>query len=213
MTEIEIGGQPCLLQEPAVEAIGSIALTHGAGGNRDAYILQTFANALAANGFYVARFDLPFRREGRKGPPRAAEASAARECISLVAQGLRDQFGLPVTIGGHSFGGRQASMLASVDQRFQAVLLLSYPLHPPDKPEQLRTDHFPAIHTPAFFVHGARDPFGSPEEMGAVIPLIPARTHLELAAGQGHDLRRADAPGIAELFRGWLTASAGLAGA
>ena len=80
-----------------------------------------------------------------------------------------------VFLGGHSYGGRQASMLAASDPAVTpALLLLSYPLHPPRRPEQLRTAHFPDLRTPALFVHGVRDPFGSREEMEAALALIPA---------------------------------------
>lgn len=70
------------------------------------------------------------------------------------------------------------------------LLLLSYPLHVPDKPDQLRTEHFPNLRTPSFFVHGARDPFGTPDEMRKALALIPGRHELQLVEGAGHDLRR-----------------------
>ncbi len=69
------------------------------------------------------------------------------------------------------------------------LLLLSYPLHPPRKPEQKRDAHFPKLQTPALFVHGSRDPFGSPEEMERALKLIPARTELVIREGAGHDLK------------------------
>jgi len=70
----------------------------------------------------------------------------------------------------------------------EGLLLLSYPLHPPRKPEQLRTQHLPKLRTPALFVHGTRDPFGSPEEMERALSLIPAKNRLLLIEGAGHDL-------------------------
>jgi hypothetical protein len=68
------------------------------------------------------------------------------------------------------------------------LLLLSYPLHPPKKPEQVRTDHFPNLRTPALFVHGSRDGFGSIEELTSALKLIPARTEQMLVRGAGHEL-------------------------
>lgn len=68
------------------------------------------------------------------------------------------------------------------------LLLLSYPLHPPRKPSQLRTQHLPNLQTPAMFVHGTRDPFGSFEEMEAALRLIPAKHLLMPVEGAGHDL-------------------------
>jgi predicted alpha/beta-hydrolase family hydrolase len=80
-------------------------------------------------------------------------------------------------------------MLATDDQKVAAgLLLLSYPLHPPRKPAELRTRHFPQLHTPALFVHGGRDPFGSHEEMKASLKLIPAPTVLLEVEGAGHEL-------------------------
>ena len=68
------------------------------------------------------------------------------------------------------------------------LLLLSYPLHPPRKPEQLRTQHLPDLRTASLFVHGTRDPFGTVEEMEAALQLIPARKELMAVEGAGHDL-------------------------
>jgi predicted alpha/beta-hydrolase family hydrolase len=95
----------------------------------------------------------------------------------------------PVFLGGHSYGGRQASMLAAeVPMIASGLLLLSYPLHPPRNPAQLRTAHFPSLQTPALFVHGSRDPFGSESELRAAIELIAAKTSLLMIEGAGHDL-------------------------
>jgi len=94
-----------------------------------------------------------------------------------------------VFLGGHSYGGRQASMLAASDATLvDALLLLSYPLHPPNRPSELRTAHFPTLHTPALFVHGARDAFGTNEELAAALKLIPARTELLTIENSGHEL-------------------------
>jgi uncharacterized protein len=68
------------------------------------------------------------------------------------------------------------------------LLLLSYPLHPPQRPAELRTAHFPRLQTPALFVHGARDSFGSLDEMEVALTLIPTRTELLPVSGAGHEL-------------------------
>jgi hypothetical protein len=92
-------------------------------------------------------------------------------------------------LGGHSYGGRQASMLAAGEpQLADGLLLLSYPLHPPKQPLQLRTAHLPSLQVPAFFVHGTRDGFGSISEMESALRLIPARTELLPVEGAGHEL-------------------------
>ena len=98
-----------------------------------------------------------------------------------------------VFLGGHSYGGRQASMLCAEETekesgKIPGLLLLSYPLHPPRKSAQLRTQHFFTLHTPPFFVQGTRDPFGSIEEIELALKLIPAKTKLLIVEGAGHDL-------------------------
>jgi uncharacterized protein len=106
-------------------------------------------------------------------------------------------------MGGHSYGGRQSSMLcAEMPELVAGLLLLSYPLHPIRKPEELRTQHLPSLRTPALFVHGTRDPFGTIAELEPAIEMIPARTKLVEVQGAGHDLgfkgkaRAAELPGI-----------------
>ena len=74
-----------------------------------------------------------------------------------------------------------------------ALLLLSYPLHPPGKPQQMRTDYFPNLRTPALFVHGTKDPFGGADEVREAIKLIPARTELLIVEKAAHDLKQAGA--------------------
>jgi predicted alpha/beta-hydrolase family hydrolase len=102
-----------------------------------------------------------------------------------------------VMLGGHSYGGRQATMLAAEDPAIaDGLLLLSYPLHPPRKPGSLRTAHFPKLQTPALFVHGTRDPFGSIEEMTEALRAIPALHKLVEMDKLGHELSPAIAPAI-----------------
>jgi len=93
-------------------------------------------------------------------------------------------------LGGQSYGGRQATMLAAEQPGLVAGLLLfSYPLHPPGKPERLRTEHFPRLSAPCVFVQGTSDPFGSPDELRPMIAAIPATTELIPIQGAGHDLK------------------------
>ena len=98
-----------------------------------------------------------------------------------------------IFLGGHSYGGRQSSMLcAELSEKepdlVPGLLLLSYPLHPPRKPEQQRTQHLPSLRTPSLFVHGTRDPFGSIAELEQALKMIPAKTKLLAVDGAGHDL-------------------------
>jgi uncharacterized protein len=177
------------LHEPANPSGGTIVLAHGAGSNCQSKLLVEMSNALAATGFAVLRFDLPFRSERRTGPPSPGSAGRDRDGLRRAVGLMRERGSGPVYMGGHSYGGRQATMLASEDSRLvEGLLLLSYPLHPPRKPAQLRTSHFPKLNTPALFAHGTRDPFGTIEEMESALKLIPARHVLFQIESAGHDL-------------------------
>jgi uncharacterized protein len=182
-----------------------LLLTHGAGSNRNAPLLFALANAFSKHGVEVLRYDLPFRQERAKGPPRPSDAARDREGLREQISKIREKHPEQVWLGGHSYGGRQSSMLAAEAPGLaDRLLLLSFPLHPPGKPEQLRTGHFPKLHTPAMFVHGSRDPFGSIEEMRKAIQLIPAPVSLIEAEGAGHDLGRDHAALASKIVRAFL---------
>jgi predicted alpha/beta-hydrolase family hydrolase len=139
----------------------------------------------------VLRCNLPFRQERPYGPPFPAQAEADRNGLKQAIAELRGVVPGRIFLGGHSYGARQASILASEEPGLvDRLLLLSYPLHPPKKPEQLRTAHFSKLQTPALFVHGSKDPFGSIDEVRAALELIPAATILSIIEKAGHDLNR-----------------------
>lgn len=170
--------------------MNGIVLTHGAGSNADAPLLVALAAAFEGAGWRAVRYNLPFRQARRSGPPFPAQAAADRTGLADAVAKMRTSVDGKVAIGGHSYGGRQASMLAAEQPGLiDALLLLSYPLHPPKKPQQLRTAHFPDWRTPALFVHGTRDPFGSVEELGAAIAEIPASTRIITVERAGHELK------------------------
>jgi hypothetical protein len=159
---------------------------------------MALVNALGEAGVYVVRYDLPFRQDRPHGPPRPGDAARDREGLRAEVVKIRESKGGKVWLGGHSYGGRQASMLAAESSGVvDGLLLLSYPLHPPKKPEQLRTAHFPNLQTPALFAHGSRDPFGSLVELEAAIAWIPAATRIMEIEGAGHELGR-DHAGLAK---------------
>jgi uncharacterized protein len=177
------------LHAPAKSNGDSIALTHGAGANCQAKLLVEMCDALAAVGFTVLRFDLPFRSARPFGPPRPGSADRNREGLRRAAAVLKRKFPSRVFLGGHSYGGRQASMLVAEDpDTADGLLLLSYPLHPPNKPSELRIKHFRSLGKPAFFVHGARDPFATVTELQSALALIPAPHGLMEVDGAAHDL-------------------------
>jgi hypothetical protein len=166
-----------------------IVLTHGAGANCQTSLLTALAEAFAMAGLTVLRVDLPFRQARAFGPPRPGDAARDRDGLKNAAKALRKQIPGRVFLGGHSYGGRQDTILAASGlELVDGLLLLSYPLHPPGKPAQLRTQHLPDLKTPSMFVHGTRDPFGSIEEMESALKLIPAKHLLIPVEGAGHDL-------------------------
>src|SRR6185312_414483 len=177
------------LHEPAQAKGDGLVLTHGAGANCQSKLLIALADAFSNAGYLVLRCDLPFRQSRPHGPPLPAMAARDREGLRRAVDMLRSKTSGRIFLGGHSYGGRQGSMLvAEQPQLVAGLLLLSYPLHPPRKPAQLRTAHFPQLKTPSLFVHGGRDPFGSHDEMKAALQLIPAKTMLMEIEGAGHEL-------------------------
>ncbi len=169
-----------------------LALTHGAGSDARAPLLVSLARAFCEAGVVVLRYDLPFRVARAGGPPFPAAAARDREGVARAVEELRRRVQGRVFAGGHSYGGRQTAMVAAERPGMaDGLLLLAYPLHPPRKPDQPRTAFFPEWRTPALFVHGTRDPFGTVEELRAAIERIPARVDLLAVEGAGHDLRQA----------------------
>ncbi|HEX6440792.1 MAG TPA: alpha/beta fold hydrolase [Stellaceae bacterium] len=178
------------LHRPGKAGGDGLVLTHGAGGDCRMPLLVVAAEAFAATGFSVLRCDLPFRQRRPKGPPSPA-AAADRAGLKQAVAAMRELVSGRVFLGGQSYGGRQASMLAAEEPDLVAGLLLfSYPLHPPGKPERLRIEHFPSLRGPVVFVSGTADPFGTPDELRTAIALIPAPTRLIAIDGAGHDLKR-----------------------
>jgi predicted alpha/beta-hydrolase family hydrolase len=166
-----------------------LVLTHGAGSNCEAPLLVMLADAFCLSGLNVLRCDLPFRQLRPHGPPAPGSAGRDQQGLRSAIASVRRLTTGRVFLGGHSYGGRQASMLAADDSGLvSSLLLLSYPLHPPQRPGELRTAHFPRLRTPALFVHGSRDGFGSIEEMEAALKLIAVTTQLLPLTAAGHEL-------------------------
>jgi predicted alpha/beta-hydrolase family hydrolase len=160
------------------------------------------AEAFCAAGYCVLRWDLPFRQARTRGAP-GGSGERDREGIRQAAQRLRELAPrVPLYLAGQSYGGRQSSVVAAEDSSVaDGLLLLSYPLHPPGRPAQLRTEHFPKLRVPALFVHGTRDPFGTVDEMVNAIKLIPATVRLEIVGGAGHGVP----PATAASMPAWLS--------
>jgi len=190
VTPFAEGGVRGFLHRSNGAAERGLVLTHGAGGNCRAPLLVVAAEAFGAAGFVVLRCDLPFRQRRPSGPPSPAGAAADRAGLRAAVAAMRGIVLGPVFLGGQSYGGRQATLLAAEEPELvSALLLFSYPLHPPGKPERLRTEHFPRLRATALFVHGTTDPFGTIDELRGALTMIPAQTRLLPIKGAGHDLR------------------------
>ena len=190
-TPFDEGSVRGFLERPAGALRDGLVLTHGAGGDSRMSLLVAVAGAFAAAGVCVLRCDLPFRQRSPHGPPSPSTAAGDRAGLRDAVAALRAIVPGRVFLGGQSYGGRQASMLAAEDPELAAgLLLLSYPLHPPGKPERPRTEHFPALRAPSLFVHGPRDPFATTDELRAALASIPAPVELIEIADAGHDLAR-----------------------
>lgn len=195
--------------------VHAVALWPGAGSSRDHPSLAAIAEAL--DPLPVARFDFPYRREGRRAPDRANKLIASLRAD--VAE-LCDELGTSpehLVIGGRSMGGRMCSMAvagatgatargADVHEEplpVAGLMLLGYPLHPPGRPERLRTEHLPGVSVPTLMIQGDRDPFGTPDEMKAARALIAGPVTSVTIPGARHELKGQDGL-IIETIRDWL---------
>jgi predicted alpha/beta-hydrolase family hydrolase len=185
---------------------GALLLTPGAGSGRNHPTLVGIEQAVAP--LPVARIDFPYRREGRRAPDRAPKliACIVEEAAALVA----DAHVKPgrLVLGGRSMGGRMCSLAVGEGLPAAGLVLLSYPLHPPGKPEALRVDHFGALELPCLFVSGTKDPFGSPAELEAHTAAIPGPVTHVWIEGAGHEVKNIKSDPrqtrVIEAVAGWL---------
>jgi predicted alpha/beta-hydrolase family hydrolase len=180
----------------------ALLLTPGAGSDRNHRSLVAIEERVAP--VPVSRIDFPYRREGRKSPDRAPKLIA---CVREEAARLAERVGCRpdrIVLGGRSLGGRMCSMAVADGLPAAGLVLISYPLHPPGRPAQLRVEHLPQLAVPCLFVSGTRDPFGTPDELIAHTAAIAgAVTHVWIE-GAGHGLKGADAT-VADAVARWLT--------
>lgn len=186
-------------------AVAGLILAPGASAGRDQPALVAIDEAVSAAGVRVERIDFPYRLAGRRAPDRppvllATVVEAAAGCARAwhLAPGR-------IALGGRSMGGRMCSMAVAEGLGAAALVLVSYPLHPPGKPERLRTEHFAALDVPCLFVSGTRDAFGSPRELEAATAAIPGPVTHSWVDGGGHGLRGKDAQ-VARAVRDWVVA-------
>jgi hypothetical protein len=185
------------------DLVKGVVLTPGAGAGRDHSTLVAIDVALSTSGIEVERVDFPYRKAGRRSPDRppvliATVVEAARTLASALGTGTER-----LALGGRSMGGRMCSMAVAEGLPAAALVLVSYPLHPPGKPEQARTSHFGALEIPCLFVSGTRDAFGTPDELTAATAAIPGLVTHEWIEGGDHGLRGRDEH-VAESIRDWI---------
>lgn len=166
-------GDARVLRRTAPGAIGEVVLTHGAGGGIGAPDLVRLAADLPRNGFSVSLVEMPWRVQGKKLAPRPALIDEAY--LSVIA-GLRPK--APFVLGGRSAGARSACRIAA-EVGADGVLALSFPLHPPGRPERSRLDELVGAGVPTLVVQGGHDAFGRPEEFPESLELavVPAADH------------------------------------
>lgn len=148
----------------------TLILAPGAGAGQKSPFMVRFAAAIAARGVDTVTFDFPYREEGRRIPDGNATLEACwRAVIAAVSRRLAPTE--KIAIGGKSMGGRIASQVAASGEAgaTTGLVLLGYPLHPPGKPQQLRTAHLPRLRVPSLFIQGTRDAFGTPAELSAAL--------------------------------------------
>lgn len=172
--------------------VDGLVLTPGASAGRGHSGLLAIEHAVASVGVTVERVEFPGQAAGRR---RTDPPAVCIETVRTAATDLAGSLGVPtnrVAVGGRSFGGRMCSMAVAEGLEVAALVLVSYPLHPPGKPDRLRTEHFPALDLPCLFVSGRRDAFATPDELEGETGAIPGPVTLALVDGD-HSLRRSEA--------------------
>ena len=182
--------------------MGHLLLFPGAGASRDQATLVALDEGLRP-AWTTVRADFPYRKAGRRAPDRPPVLMAAvREELAAIRSRT-------VVVGGRSMGGRICSMVAAgadgepPPRKVAGLVAISYPLHPPGKPQQLRVEHFPQLAVPCLFVHGTNDPFGSPDELQEWTATIPGPVTHHWIEGGRHDLRGKDRE-VVTAVRTWL---------
>ncbi len=176
-----------------------LLLAPGAGASRDQPALVAIDEAASAAGVAVTRMDFPYRKAGRRAPDRAPVLiSAVVDEASRLAAGV-DR----LVVGGRSMGGRMCSMAVAEGLPAAGLVLISYPLHPPGRPDRLRTEHLGDLRVPCLFVSGSRDAFGRVDELESAVEAIPGPVTVEWIDGGDHGLRGRDAA-VAAIVAGWL---------
>jgi uncharacterized protein len=187
----------------ATAGIAGLVLTPGASAGREHSGLVAIDTAVTGAGIAVERVEFPGQAAGKR---RTDPPAVCIETVRTATAALAARLSVPtsrIAIGGRSFGGRMCSMAAAEGLGVAALVLVSYPLHPPGKPERLRTEHFPALQLPCLFVSGRRDAFATPEELERETAAIPGQVTHVVVDGD-HSLRRSEAE-VADIAAAWVS--------
>jgi hypothetical protein len=190
----------------AARRIAGLVLTPGASAGREQSGLVAIDEAVTRAGVAVERVEFPGQAAGKR---RTDPPAVCIETVRSATTALAERLSVPtsrIAIGGRSFGGRMCSMAAAEGLRAAALVLVSYPLHPPGRPERLRTEHFPALRLPCFFVSGRRDAFATREELERETAAIPGPVTLHFVDGD-HSLRKSEAE-VAAIVADWMRGTA-----
>jgi predicted alpha/beta-hydrolase family hydrolase len=181
-----------------------LILTPGSSARRDHPGLLAVDHVVTDAGIEVERIEFPSQAAGKRRPdPPDVCIETIRAASATLAARLNVAPGR-LALGGRSMGGRMCSMAVAEGLDAAALVLISYPLHPPGRPDRLRTAHFPQLHLPCLFVSGRRDAFATPAELEKETAAIPGPVTLMFVDGD-HSLRKRESE-VADIVGPWLTA-------
>ncbi len=182
--------------------VAGLVLTPGASAGRTHPGLVAVDDAVSPLGIAVERVEFPGQAAGKR---RTDPPAVCIETVRAAASALAARLAVPanrIAVGGRSFGGRMCSLAVAEGLEAAVLVLVSYPLHPPGKPDRLRTEHFPQLRVPCLFVSGRRDGFATPAELEHEVAAIPGPVTLAFVDGD-HSLRKSQTE-AADVVARWL---------
>jgi predicted alpha/beta-hydrolase family hydrolase len=175
----------------------TVVLGHGAGANQLSGFMRMAAGGLATRGIDAMTFNFLYTERGRRIPDPKARLESCYRAIINAALNHRKLKKNRLVIGGKSMGGRIASQVAAAEgDRVSGLVFLGYPLHPPGRPDKLRDEHLKEIRAPMLFVQGARDTFGTADEIRATIKKHHLPATLYVIEGGDHSFKVPKSAGI-----------------
>jgi predicted alpha/beta-hydrolase family hydrolase len=175
----------------------TVVLGHGAGANQLSGFMRMVASGLAARGFDAMTFNFLYKERGKSVPDPKARLESCYQAVIGAALKHKKLKGNKLIIGGKSMGGRIASQVAAANpDDIDGLVFLGYPLHPPGNPEKLRDAHLKDVRAPMLFVQGARDTFGTADEIRAVIKRLRLPATLYMIEGGDHSFKVPKSAGI-----------------